>query len=41
MRADPQLQASMGGMRNGTMPNGMPLPNDMAKRMMLQGRANP
>ena len=36
MRADAQMQASMGGMRNGMMPNGMAMSGDMAKRMMMQ-----
>ena len=35
MRADPQMQATM-GMRNGMMPNGIAMQNDMAKRMMIQ-----
>lgn len=39
LRGDPQqMQSNMGGMRNGMMPNGMPMSNDMARKMMMQGR---
>lgn len=39
LRVDPgQMQGNMGGMRNGIMPNGMPVSNDMARKMMMQGR---
>jgi len=42
MRNDAQMQPNMAAMRNGPMmTNGMALPNDVAKRMMMQGRANP
>ncbi|KAL1304543.1 hypothetical protein AAFC00_003523 [Neodothiora populina] len=41
MRADPQMQGAMGGMRNGMMPNGMAMPPDLARKMMMQGRAHP
>lgn len=38
MRENPQMQ-NMAAMRNGMVPNG--IPPEVARKMMMQGRANP
>lgn len=41
LRTDPQMQANMGAMRNGMLPNGMGnMPGEMARKMMMQARGN-